>query len=122
MALSLSQNLCTLQRKLKEQEAALLGQTQVIELLQQELHTAENQNQVPGRAFYFFTLCVFVCVVDGAFVSNSEVTRSGFFWHQLSITKSAETASLGQVLELQVCVLGLQQVQPASGCCSCQLC
>ncbi|XP_032913358.1 golgin subfamily B member 1 isoform X1 [Catharus ustulatus] len=41
----MQQNLHTLQRKLKEQEAALLGQTQVVELLQQELHTAEKQNQ-----------------------------------------------------------------------------
>ncbi|NXF53367.1 GOGB1 protein, partial [Oceanites oceanicus] len=41
----LSQNLGTLQRKLEEQEAALLGRTQVVELLQQELHTAEQQNQ-----------------------------------------------------------------------------
>ncbi|KAL2300038.1 hypothetical protein Nmel_010802 [Mimus melanotis] len=45
MALSLSQNLRTLQRKLEEQEAALLGRAQVVELLQQELHTAEKQNQ-----------------------------------------------------------------------------
>ncbi|KAF1578753.1 UNVERIFIED_CONTAM: Golgin subfamily B member 1, partial [Eudyptes pachyrhynchus] len=41
----LSQNLRTLQRKLEEQEAALLGRTQVVELLQQELHNAEQQNQ-----------------------------------------------------------------------------
>ncbi|NXH59524.1 GOGB1 protein, partial [Rhabdornis inornatus] len=39
------QNLHTLQRKLEEQEAALLGRSQVVELLQQELHTAEKQNQ-----------------------------------------------------------------------------
>ncbi|XP_039560496.1 golgin subfamily B member 1 isoform X2 [Passer montanus] len=41
----MQQNLHTLQRKLEEQEAALLGRTQVVELLQQELHTAEKQNQ-----------------------------------------------------------------------------
>ncbi|NXE15272.1 GOGB1 protein, partial [Lophotis ruficrista] len=41
----MQQNLCTLQRKLEEQEAALLGRTQMVELLQQELHTAERQNQ-----------------------------------------------------------------------------
>ncbi|XP_064559238.1 golgin subfamily B member 1 [Zonotrichia leucophrys gambelii] len=41
----MQQNLRTLQRKLEEQEAALLGRTQVVELLQQELHTAEKQNQ-----------------------------------------------------------------------------
>ncbi|XP_068045377.1 golgin subfamily B member 1 isoform X2 [Anomalospiza imberbis] len=41
----LQQNLRTLQRKLEEQEAALLGRTQVVELLQQELHIAEKQNQ-----------------------------------------------------------------------------
>ncbi|NWS05911.1 GOGB1 protein, partial [Motacilla alba] len=41
----MQQNLCTLQRKLEEQEAALLGRTQVVELLQQELHAAEKQNQ-----------------------------------------------------------------------------
>uniref|UniRef100_A0A8C6JG72 Uncharacterized protein n=1 Tax=Melopsittacus undulatus TaxID=13146 RepID=A0A8C6JG72_MELUD len=45
IALSFSQNLRTLQRKLEEQEAALLGRTQVIELLQQELSNAEQQNQ-----------------------------------------------------------------------------
>ncbi|NXK51667.1 GOGB1 protein, partial [Chauna torquata] len=45
-ALSLSQDLHMLQRKLEEQEAALLGQTQVIELLQQELRTAEQQKQM----------------------------------------------------------------------------
>ncbi|KAM6100975.1 golgin subfamily B member 1 [Pterocles gutturalis] len=39
------QNLCTLQRKLEEQEEALLGRAQVVELLQQELRTAEQQNQ-----------------------------------------------------------------------------
>ncbi|XP_021402649.2 golgin subfamily B member 1 isoform X2 [Lonchura striata] len=45
MEVEVQQNLRTLQRKLEEQEAALLGQTQVVELLQQELHTAEKQNQ-----------------------------------------------------------------------------
>ncbi|XP_030117506.4 golgin subfamily B member 1 isoform X2 [Taeniopygia guttata] len=45
MEVEMQQNLRTLQRKLEEQEAALLGQTQVVELLQQELHTAEKQNQ-----------------------------------------------------------------------------
>ncbi|NXT06678.1 GOGB1 protein, partial [Prunella fulvescens] len=45
MEVEMQQNLRTLQRKLEEQEAALLGRTQVVELLQQELHTAENQNQ-----------------------------------------------------------------------------
>lgn len=93
MALSLSQNLCTLQKKLEEQEAALLGRTQVVELLQQELHTAEKQNQVPGHTFYCFTLCV--CAVDGTFVSGSEVTRLGLFWYQLSIVKSAGVAIPG---------------------------
>ncbi|NXT30124.1 GOGB1 protein, partial [Syrrhaptes paradoxus] len=39
------QNLRMLQRKLEEQEEALLGRTQVVELLQQELRTAEQQNQ-----------------------------------------------------------------------------
>ncbi|KAM9245651.1 golgin subfamily B member 1 [Leptosomus discolor] len=41
----MQQNLRTLQRNLEEQEAALLGRTQVVELLQQELRTAEQQNQ-----------------------------------------------------------------------------
>ncbi|NXO23130.1 GOGB1 protein, partial [Cisticola juncidis] len=45
MEVEMQQNLLTLQRKLEEQEAALLGRTQVVELLQQELHTAEKQNQ-----------------------------------------------------------------------------
>ncbi|KFO98835.1 Golgin subfamily B member 1 [Calypte anna] len=45
LKVEMQQNLCTLQRKLEEQEAALLGHTQVVELLQQELHTAEQQNQ-----------------------------------------------------------------------------
>ncbi|XP_040515795.1 golgin subfamily B member 1 isoform X1 [Gallus gallus] len=40
------QNLRTLQRKLEEREEALLGQTQAVELLQQELREAEQQNQV----------------------------------------------------------------------------
>ncbi|XP_021239870.1 golgin subfamily B member 1 isoform X2 [Numida meleagris] len=40
------QNLRTLRRKLEEREEALLGQTQVVELLQQELRAAEQQNQV----------------------------------------------------------------------------
>lgn len=43
----LPQNLRTLQRKLEEREEALLGQTQAVELLQQELREAEQQNQVP---------------------------------------------------------------------------
>uniref|UniRef100_A0A8C3NN63 Uncharacterized protein n=1 Tax=Geospiza parvula TaxID=87175 RepID=A0A8C3NN63_GEOPR len=46
MEVEKQQNLCTLQRKLEEQEAALLGRTQMVELLQQELHTAEKQNQM----------------------------------------------------------------------------
>ncbi|XP_074937944.1 golgin subfamily B member 1 isoform X1 [Phalacrocorax aristotelis] len=45
LEVEMQQNLRTLQRKLEEQEAALLGRTQVVELLQQELHTAERQNQ-----------------------------------------------------------------------------
>uniref|UniRef100_A0A8C3R1L7 Golgin B1 n=1 Tax=Cyanoderma ruficeps TaxID=181631 RepID=A0A8C3R1L7_9PASS len=48
MEVEMQQNLRTLQRKLEEQEAALIGRTQVVELLQQELHTAEKQNQVLG--------------------------------------------------------------------------
>ncbi|NXC23856.1 GOGB1 protein, partial [Campylorhamphus procurvoides] len=46
LEVEMQQNLCTLQRKLKEQEAALLGQTQMVELLQQELHSAEQKNQM----------------------------------------------------------------------------
>ncbi|NWU11191.1 GOGB1 protein, partial [Cephalopterus ornatus] len=45
LQVGMQQNLRTLQRKLEEQEAALLGRTQVVELLQQELHTAEQQNR-----------------------------------------------------------------------------
>ncbi|NXD46514.1 GOGB1 protein, partial [Copsychus sechellarum] len=45
MEVEMQQNLCALQRKLEEQEATLLGRTQVVELLQQELHAAEKQNQ-----------------------------------------------------------------------------
>ncbi|XP_032859595.2 golgin subfamily B member 1 isoform X2 [Tyto alba] len=45
LEVEMQQNLRTLQRKLEEQEAALLGRTQVVELLQQELQTAEQQNQ-----------------------------------------------------------------------------
>uniref|UniRef100_A0A8D2LT23 Golgin B1 n=1 Tax=Varanus komodoensis TaxID=61221 RepID=A0A8D2LT23_VARKO len=43
---SLSQNLRLLQRKLEEQEEALLGRTQVVELLQRELHTLAGEKQV----------------------------------------------------------------------------
>ncbi|XP_033019333.1 golgin subfamily B member 1 isoform X2 [Lacerta agilis] len=42
----MQQNLRLLQRKLEEQEAALLGRTQVVELLQQELNVTEEQKQV----------------------------------------------------------------------------
>ncbi|XP_064512862.1 golgin subfamily B member 1 isoform X2 [Pseudopipra pipra] len=45
LEVEMQQNLHTLQRKLEEQEAALLGRTQVVELLQKELHSAEQQNQ-----------------------------------------------------------------------------
>ncbi|KFO60382.1 Golgin subfamily B member 1 [Corvus brachyrhynchos] len=45
LEVEMQQNLCALQRKLEEQEAALLGRTREVELLQQELHTAEKQNQ-----------------------------------------------------------------------------
>ncbi|XP_074759747.1 golgin subfamily B member 1 isoform X1 [Athene noctua] len=45
LEVEMQQNLRTLQRKLEEQEAALLGRTQVVELLHQELRTAEQQNQ-----------------------------------------------------------------------------
>ncbi|XP_032659328.1 golgin subfamily B member 1 isoform X3 [Chelonoidis abingdonii] len=41
----MEQNLRTLQRMLEEQEAALLGRTQVVELLQRELHGAEEKNK-----------------------------------------------------------------------------
>ncbi|XP_062435097.1 golgin subfamily B member 1 isoform X2 [Rhea pennata] len=46
LEVEMHQNLCTLQRKLEEQEATLLQRTQVVELLQQELHNAEQQKQV----------------------------------------------------------------------------
>ncbi|NXF82722.1 GOGB1 protein, partial [Sclerurus mexicanus] len=46
LEVEMQQNLRTLQRKLEEQEAALLGRTQVAELLQQELHSAEQKNQM----------------------------------------------------------------------------
>ncbi|XP_069657473.1 golgin subfamily B member 1 isoform X1 [Haliaeetus albicilla] len=46
LEVEMQQNLRTLQRKLDEQEAALLGRTEVVELLQQELRTAEQQNQI----------------------------------------------------------------------------
>lgn len=62
IALFLSQNLRTLQRKLEEQEAALLGRTQVVELLQHELRTAEQQNQVPFHALLIASLS---CVSGG---------------------------------------------------------
>ncbi|KFW84710.1 Golgin subfamily B member 1 [Manacus vitellinus] len=45
LEVEMQQNLRTLQRKLEEQEAALLGRTQVVELLQRELHSAEQQNR-----------------------------------------------------------------------------
>ncbi|XP_074833027.1 golgin subfamily B member 1 isoform X3 [Carettochelys insculpta] len=41
----LQQNLRTLQRKLEEQEVALSGRAQMVELLQQELQGAEEQNK-----------------------------------------------------------------------------
>ncbi|XP_030398984.1 golgin subfamily B member 1 isoform X2 [Gopherus evgoodei] len=41
----MQQNLRALQRMLEEQEAGLLGRTQVVELLQRELHGAEEQNK-----------------------------------------------------------------------------
>ncbi|XP_053916211.1 golgin subfamily B member 1 isoform X2 [Cuculus canorus] len=46
LEVEMQQNLRTLQRKLEEQEEALLGRTQVVELLQQELRAAEQQNQI----------------------------------------------------------------------------
>ncbi|XP_019365260.1 PREDICTED: golgin subfamily B member 1 [Gavialis gangeticus] len=41
----MQQHLKTLQRKLEEQEEALLGRTQVVDFLQQELRAAEQQSQ-----------------------------------------------------------------------------
>lgn len=52
------QNLRTLQRKLEEREEALLGQTQAVELLQQELREAEQQNQVPFCVLVALLPCV----------------------------------------------------------------
>lgn len=54
----------------------------------------------PGIWSYFlllYSVCVFVCVcvVDGAFVSGSEVTRLVYFWNHLSIMKSAGSALPG---------------------------
>lgn len=46
------QNLRQLQRKLEEHEEALLGRAQVVDLLQRELTTAEQQNQVLSYALY----------------------------------------------------------------------
>lgn len=43
------QHLKTLQRKLEEQEEALLGRAQVVDFLQQELRGAEQQSQVLPR-------------------------------------------------------------------------
>lgn len=54
----LPQNLRTLQRKLEEREEALLGQTQAVELLQQELREAEQQNQVPFCVLVALLPCV----------------------------------------------------------------
>lgn len=54
----LPQNLLTLRRKLEEREEALLGQTQVVELLQQELRGAEQQNQVPFCVLIALLPCV----------------------------------------------------------------
>ncbi|XP_054667457.1 golgin subfamily B member 1 isoform X2 [Grus americana] len=45
LEVEMQQNLRTLHRKLEEQNAALLGRTQVVELLEQELRTAEQQKQ-----------------------------------------------------------------------------
>lgn len=42
-----------------------------------------------GTWLCFFIALHSVCVVDGAFLSSSEVTRLGFFWHQVSVMKSA---------------------------------
>lgn len=62
-----------------------------------------------------FIAVLYVCVVDEAFVSSSEVIRLGAFgmrspsWNQLG------PPSLDQVLELQVCVHSLQQVLPDNG-------
>ncbi|XP_049641820.1 golgin subfamily B member 1 [Suncus etruscus] len=42
----MQQNLRQLQRKLEEHEEALLGRAQVVDLLQRELTTAEQQNQI----------------------------------------------------------------------------
>ncbi|XP_015745642.1 golgin subfamily B member 1 isoform X2 [Python bivittatus] len=41
----MQQNLRQLQRRVEEQEAALLGRTQVVELLQQELNSSEEEKQ-----------------------------------------------------------------------------
>ncbi|XP_027701089.1 golgin subfamily B member 1 isoform X2 [Vombatus ursinus] len=46
METEMQQNLRTLHRRLEEQEEALLGRAQVVELLQQELSAAEQKNQV----------------------------------------------------------------------------
>nr|XP_020633601.1 golgin subfamily B member 1 [Pogona vitticeps] len=45
LEVEMQQNLRLLQQKLEEQEAALLGRTQVVELLQQELNALEEQRQ-----------------------------------------------------------------------------
>lgn len=42
------QKLRVMQRKLEEHEEALLGRTQVVDLLQKELTSAEQRNQVPS--------------------------------------------------------------------------
>lgn len=89
-ALSLSQDLRALQRKLEEQEAALLGRTQVAELLQQELHTAEQQNQVPLHAL------LLVLLSCQRWMGPLPVVQR-LLWE----------APSGQVLELQVCVHSL---------------
>ncbi|XP_062990671.1 golgin subfamily B member 1 [Elgaria multicarinata webbii] len=47
----MQQNLRLLQRKLEEQEEALLGRTQVVELLQQELSGVEEKKQVLQQKF-----------------------------------------------------------------------
>ncbi|XP_072469937.1 golgin subfamily B member 1 isoform X2 [Notamacropus eugenii] len=46
METEMQKNLRTLHRKLEEQEEALLGRAQVVDLLQQELSAAEQKNQV----------------------------------------------------------------------------
>lgn len=79
------QKLRVMQRKLEEHEEALLGRAQVVDLLQKELTSAEQKNQVLSVVSTFYlpeagSVCMLGCQAAGIKAFRGLVTSGLNCW------------------------------------------